>query len=372
MQSMPKRRLRLVRLVPELDFGGVESRLILYAKMHDRSEIDLRVCGFSKHGDTAQQLEALGVPVDVLHVSPRPRPQTTLALAAYLRRHRPDVLHCSIAEANIHGLAAGWLSRVPVRIAEEVGMPVHGPRARLVFRGLYATASAVVGVSENICEYVRTVDKAPPARVRRIYNAARPRFFPLKRPNAERPPKAWQRLVMVGRLHEVKNHATVIRAMALVRETVPELSLTIVGEGPLRAELVALRDELELQASVEFVGFRPDVDVLLRECGGFVLASHSEGCSISLIEAMASANVVLGSTAAGIQEIMGPLASGWTAPATDIEAWAELLRRFSRLTASERPVIAHRLQDRAYQEFSPESYVNNLARLYRELHVKAA
>jgi len=281
---------------------------------------------------------------------------------------RPDVLHCSISEAIFHGLIAGDVAGVPVRIAEEVGMPDHSRAYRLALRALYAPASAVVGVTQAVCDYVIEADGAPRERVRRIYNCAHPRFFPSPRAPVERPARDRLRLLHVGRLHPVKNHATLLRALAALPEDAPPHELWLAGDGPIRAELEALVAELGLGDRVTFLGYREEVRDLLLDVDAFVLCSLDEGCSISLIESMATALPPLGSDVPGIREVLGPaIAREWTAPKTDVDAWRDLLLKMLSLSPDERSRAAVRAQDRAYEVFSPTRYVGEVEAMYDEL-----
>jgi glycosyltransferase involved in cell wall biosynthesis len=361
-------RLRVVRLLPELDFGGVESRIELQARLHDKSRYELRVCAFHRGGAAAARVRSAGVPVDVLEVSPNPRnPRAALALLRYLRRSRPDVLHASIAEANFHGIIAGRLARVPVVIAEETGMPAHRPRAVAAYALLYWLADAVVGVTQAVCDYVIEVDRAQAAKVRRVYNCARPEFFP--EPRLEVPSGNGAEFVFlaVGRLTPVKNHVTLLRAFAVLIEREPRARLVIAGDGPLREQTQRWVNELGLQERVRLLGYSAGVSELLGRAGAFVLPSLSEGCSVSLIEALASAVPALGSDVAGIREVLGPLAASWTAPATDVEAWVKLMARAMHLDPEARLELGRRGQQLAYERFSPTAYLASLEGLYREL-----
>lgn len=363
-------RLRVVRLLPELDFGGVESRVVLQSGLYTRTAFDLRVCAFHKAGAAAEAVRANDVAVDVLGVSPAVRnARAPGALLRYLQRMRPDILHASIAEANFHALLVAGLAKVPVVIAEETGMPSHGALARLAFSWLYRRASTVVGVTQAVCDYVRDMDRAPAERVRLVYNCANPKYFPEAR--RQPTPDVPRRLLAVGRLVEVKNHERLIEAFHGVVRTLPDARLSIAGEGPLRPQLERRIRELGLQDHVELLGFQGDVRELLATSRGFVLPSISEGCSISLIEAMATGVVVAGSRVPGIVEVMGDsLAREWTAPVHDVEAWTELLVRLLTLSAAECREIASRAQSRAYDLFSPSAYVARVEGLYHELAAK--
>jgi glycosyltransferase involved in cell wall biosynthesis len=365
--------MKVIRVLPELDFGGVESRIELQAHLHAPSDYQLRVCAFHKPGKTARALAEMGIPVDVLGVSPSPRnPAATWALTRYLREHRPDVMHASIAEANLHGLLAARLARVPVAIAEETGMPSHSRIARLTYRAVYRLASNVFGVTKAVAAYSRDVDRAPADRVRVVYNCAGPRFFPPTPADTRRRDDTFQ-LLLVGRLVPVKNQSFFLEAAAEPLRRNPHVKISIAGDGPLKSELEATIARLGLQRQVELLGLRTDVRELLSQAHAFALPSISEGCSISLIEAMASGVLALGSDVPGIREVMGDaLASQWTAGSGARGAWQALLERVFQLSAAEREAAARLGQARVYEQFSPHAYVTKLARIYTELHTGKA
>ena len=58
-------RIKVVRLIPVLDFGGVESRFILQSKLIDRERFDFRVCTFWKPGAAAEKIRESGIEVEV-------------------------------------------------------------------------------------------------------------------------------------------------------------------------------------------------------------------------------------------------------------------------------------------------------------------
>ena len=77
------------------------------------------------------------------------------------------------------------------------------------------------------------------------------------------------------------------RAIACVKERLPGVSATIVGDGVLRRPLEEMARELGLESNVVFTGRRSDVADLLPRARVFVLTSESEGVSLSLMEALA-------------------------------------------------------------------------------------
>ncbi|WP_114576286.1 glycosyltransferase family 4 protein [Saliphagus sp. LR7] len=97
------------------------------------------------------------------------------------------------------------------------------------------------------------------------------------------------RITTVGRLIPTKNHRTLVTAFETVRETVPDVELVIVGDGPERASLEDMVDNRGLGDQIRFTGTVPRVDVfrILDASDVFALSSRSEGFCVALVEAMA-------------------------------------------------------------------------------------
>ncbi len=358
----------VLRLVPVLDFGGVESRIALQASMAHGRPWRLRVCTFDSDGAAAEAVRRHGVDVDVLGTPARLGSlQATARLLAYLRRIRPDIVHSSVIEANLHACAARLGYRAPL-IVEEVGQPSHSRRARALLHLAYRAPSAIVGVSKVTCDYLVNEDGAPRARTELIYNCASPRFFPDERRHHRRSTDGLTRFIAIGRLQSIKNHEMLIRGFAQALNRGVNAMLTIVGTGPLEPELRELAGRLAPTDGIRFLGFRSDVIDLLLESDAFVLPSHSEGCSISLIEAMATGVPTIGSRVPGIVEVVGDShAARWTFSPTDPSDIASALIRFAGLSALEWETIANDQQERAYAEFSPTRYLSRLDELYERI-----
>ena len=364
------RQLRVVRLLPTLDFGGVESRVILQAQLHDRNDYELRVCTFHRAGNAAEQVRKAAVALDVLGQAPTPGNwRATRALVHTLRRLRPDVIHASIAEANFHSALASLFVTGTKLIVEEVGIPEHSRRARLAYRWVYHRADSAVGVTNATRNYMIGVDGSSEEKTRCIYNCAAAEFFP-EAPNETRRDRAPQtplRIIAIGRLVEVKNHRMLLEALSEVKSKGTRVRLDIIGEGPLRPLLQSEIHRLHLDEEVRLLGFRSDVRERLAKGHLFVLPSHSEGCSISLIEAMAAGVLPLVSRAEGNLEVLGELAPDCSLEASDARGWARKLCSLARLPEPERAAWARRAQTRAYQAFSPTRYLAELRDLYRAL-----
>lgn len=140
-------------------------------------------------------------------------------------------------------------------------------------------------------------------------------------------PKAL-RLVCVARLEQRKGHAVLFEAVAALRGRGLAVTLQLVGDGALRANLQGLARDLSLGEAVEFTGWCDGAGVLqaLRRARVLVLPSLAEGLPIVLMEALAAGRAVVATDVAGIAELVVPGRSGWLVPAGDALGLAAALQ----------------------------------------------
>ena len=140
-------------------------------------------------------------------------------------------------------------------------------------------------------------------------------------------------LVCVGRMEPVKDHATLLRAMALM----PEFHLALAGDGPLRAELESLAETLGIDHRVRFLGRVSEIPALLAAADVYVQPSKFEGFPRATGEAMASGLPVVVSDGAGFSELVGDAALRFPvgdAPALASAVRQTILERFKRAKLS--------------------------------------
>jgi teichuronic acid biosynthesis glycosyltransferase TuaC len=103
-------------------------------------------------------------------------------------------------------------------------------------------------------------------------------------------------LVTVANLIERKRVADVIRAVALLAETMPTLRYVVVGDGPERGRLEALASGLGIADRVTFLGRLdpPAAVARARQASLFVLPSVDEAFGVAYVEAMAAGVPVIG------------------------------------------------------------------------------
>lgn len=361
--------LKVVRIVFELDFGGVEKVTDLAVQGFQSIEgISLQTISLGKGGRVSESLVKKGHTVWVMNQKAKiPDFFLIYRLARYFRKENFDVVHTVGAEANFHGLLAAALAGVPVRIGEEIGFPKHHFPYRYLFNFTYKFAHRVICVSEAVKQHLYHIGELPLSKARVIYNPIElPDGLEVKR--HKRDPLVF---ITVSRLTSIKNIALVIRALAsIIHETAFRPKLTIVGEGEEHMALEALVLELQVDAFVTFTGYQEKVFDLLAKADVFVLPSFSEGSSLALAEAMHAGLPSIVTKVGGASEILGDSQSGILIDPYSLEELKQAMLSFLSLPLTQRVEMGKRAKKQA-ERFSVENYCKELLSLYSAMPIPA-
>ena len=141
------------------------------------------------------------------------------------------------------------------------------------------------------------------------------------------------RLLFVGRLAAVKGLPMLLESMATLKKTRPEVTLTVVGDGPDRAMLEAQATHLRLARQVSIDGYQSQSAVreYLQETDVFVLPSFAEGVPVVLMEAMMSGVPVVATQIAGVSELVEDGVNGYLVPPSSAD---DLCDRIEKLLAN--------------------------------------
>ena len=184
---------------------------------------------------------------------------------------------------------------------------------------------------------------AAPARIRTVYNGVDPAGFPAAESEPEVPTIAW-----AGRIDPVKDLETLLRAFAIVRQSLPEARLRCFGAPvpacvPYFERCQALAVELGVADAVCFEGRVDDIRDAYVAGNIVVLCSITEGFPYTLIEAMACGRPCVATEVGGVPEALGetglivpPRDAGCLAQACLLLLEDEALRRRLGAEARER------------------------------------
>ncbi|SHK85404.1 glycosyltransferase [Fibrobacter sp. UWEL] len=232
----------------------------------------------------------------------------------------PTARRCKVPlVVTYHGVDVGVL------LGEKV--PLNYLFYKRIYKDAFETADLLLPASEELANCL--VDLGAPAHKIKIHRlgVSLDRFRVA--PRTEGPVK----FIMVGRLVEKKGFDYGIRAFAKISSSVPQASLSIVGEGPLKDQLKALAAELHVESSVHFVGKIPadkmpvyleQFDALVAPC---VVAKNNDRDSglIVLKEAGATGMASIGTYCGGLPEIIDDGKTGLLVEQRNVDQLADAM-----------------------------------------------
>lgn len=318
--------MKVLHVISPAPIGGAERVVLagtaaLAARGHDVTLLALRERRAPAPADALLSAAGGSVRREALDVEGRADGDALRALGQLAVRY--DVMHA-------HGYKALTFATLSCRrpdrrlFATFHGVTAHTPSVRrweALERRLFGAVCRVFAPSRGSAEYL-VAGGLPSARVRVVAN---PVSLP---PPTDTSPEP-RRLLFVGRLSPEKGLDVLLRALPD-----GELQLDVVGDGPERATLLALRDALGLAGRVRFHGALRDVSPALARAGALVLPSHREGLPIAALEARVYGLPVLASAVGGLPELIRDGVDGLLAPPADVGAWRAVLARYTREEAA--------------------------------------
>lgn len=270
-----------------------------------------------------------------------------------LKRFRPDVLQAALFHANVVGRLVGKSVSVPV-VSGYQSVDDRMPRARVVVDRLTAPlAVAHVAVSQAAAARAAQRLRIPQERIDVVPIGKKPPNL-IDRQEARRrfglPADAFV-VGFVGRLHPVKDLATLARAVDLLPG---QPFLLVAGDGSERARL-------EGRPRTVMTGMLADVGPALSAMDVFVLPSRWEGMPGALVEAMAAGLSVVATNVGGVPEVVTHGVDGLLVPPGDAVAMSDAIT-----AASGRPDLG-KAALAASGRFTLEAMVAGYERVYRRV-----
>lgn len=361
-----------------LKIGGAEQQLLELVRGLDKGRFRPVVAPL--YGGGALEPEFRAVPgVEVLPLNRRGRfdfsPLWTLG--RILRAYRVAIVQPFLSPATFFGLVPAFILGTPVKVVtERCGVR----RRRHLGYHLYRTLEDVltnfsdVVVANSLAGRDLLLSRGiRPDRIRVVYNGVNPDRLTsdLGEMLAIRArlgvPEDGQVVGIVASLTPPKDHETFLRAAAILAPNHPKVRFAVVGDGPLRPRLEALAQELGIGPVTVFFGYRRDVANFLSLFSVLVSSScDNEGCSNSVLEAMALGVAVVATAIGGNRELIRPGETGLLVEPGNPGVLAAAVER-ALLDPAEAGGWARRAQEMVGDRFGLGRMVAEYEAIYTEL-----
>jgi len=283
-------------------------------------------------------------------------PYVRLSSPLRLRRalRGADIVHTHLVHADVLGALAAW--GTPLVSTKHNDDPFRSGPYRFVERTITRRARRVIAITDSLKRFCVERVGLPEEQLEVIpYGLNEP-----PRPWGENPPLELAEgpvVAAVARLVPQKGIDVAIRALAgWDRGT-----LVVLGEGPERASLEKLAEELGVRAL--FPGHLPDVAAVLRRADVLVHPARWEGFGLAVLEAMLCGLPVVATRVSSIPEIVVDGETGLLVPPDDPAALGEALQR----VLADPGGLGAAGRERARAEFSVERMAERTAELYERL-----
>lgn len=317
--------------------------------------------------------------------NPFPFVKTVFQIYRLIRKERISIVHCSGVYPNQYCLPAARLAGIPCVV--HVNSTIYSKEDFL--KSFLQYADTIIAVSEaaknrvinftGINKEEKTVSYNG-IKIRRVFDAVELGYGGSKNLNNPNNESKRQRLnigdnvKVVGQIGQIiprKGLEYFIKMARIVKDAFPKVKFLVVGSAPpesLEYELKQKRlvANSGLNEDVIFTGFQSDVSSFIEILDVSVLASLEEGFGRVIIESMALAKPIVGTSVGGIPEIITDKQTGLLVPPQDPDALAKAV-----LMLLENPTEAKRLGNNGskfvFEKFTLEKHTEEVLKIYNSL-----
>ena len=334
--DLTSRKVHLGIFVSTLNFGGAERAAVTLANELSRRFERVDLIAMDPSGPLR---DLLAEEVHVVDLGTSQGRRTFLKLVSYLRREKPDIVMSLLTVPTILlGLTKVVLMRKsPFLVGSERSyysdIYEREGRARLLYSLYYLAARIAYRLTDcNIALTTGIRDRMVSRNlVKRSKTVVLPNAIDLSKrvvfSRAKRSERRCMNLLAIGRLNELKDYPTMIRAVKIVQENY-DVHLDILGEGELRNQLSLLIQELGLEKQISLRGNFLETQTWFERTDVFVLSSLAEGFPNVLLEALAHGIPIVSTDCpTGPRDIVNSQEFGELIPMRNPKALAEALIR---------------------------------------------
>lgn len=368
---MPE-RIKVLHVIKSLGRGGAEMLLPETLKLHDHSRFEFHYIYFLPWKN--QMVNAIcenGGRVTCLSASNNIKIVFKInELRRYVKKHSISIVHCHLPWAGVIGRLLYKLAVVQVMYTEHNKQERYHWVTRWMNNLTFNSQNLVVAVSNDVANSIKkNINPKVPIYV--IPNGVNAHHF-------QRDQEAGNRIKRELEIPEdalVVGNVAVFRFQKRLKEWLaifallsikhPQLYGILVGDGPLKAELISEIKKLGLEKKVIMVGLQTEVRPWLSAMDVFMMSSIFEGMPVALLEAMSMKCAIVTTDAGGVKEVVRHKENGLMVA---VARWPQLELELDTLLLD--PIFRRQLGESARksveENFDLKSMTERLERLYED------
>jgi len=365
-------KIAIAHIFLSLKVGGMEKIGTDIIRRMDQNKYDHYIICLDELGFFGEQLEKDGFRIIAMNKGNGFRISLIFRLIQFFKKHNISIVHTNNPSPHFWGGLAAWLAGIKVRVHTKHGRNFITIKRKVFLNKISSFFShKIVSVSRDSAQLTTQIERVPVQKVMTIYNGVDTDYF-IKQ---DRDLSLFDELqinkndVIIGaisRFSPDKDYETLIRAFSEIVLTNPESTLLLVGDGQTKNAMIDLAKRLGVNNKVKFSGFRSDILRLLNFIDIYVLSTHTEGISISLLEALSTEKPVIATDVGGNGEIIEHNKNGILVEENNIfELKSALL--YLLKNDKERQRLAHDARNVVLAKFQLKNTIRQYEELYEEL-----
>ncbi len=298
------RRRRIAFVIEALTVGGAEQMLVAMANRFIDRGWQVQVICLTVAGELSARLHA-DIELLVLNKKPGPDLQMARKLRRTITEFNPVAINSHLWTGNLWLRVALPFSKRRIIVTEHSRDSWKPTHYRVIDRILALWTNTLVAVSNDTANFYTEEIGISEKRVRVINNGIDTALFSAGDGATLRQlwaPPGGVLFGTVGRLVAAKNHIRLLDAVEILRESLDNFRVVIVGSGEKYDEIDAAIDARDLSHHVLLTGTRSDIPDVLAALDIFVMSSDREGHPLTALEAQAAGTPVILTDAGGSRD----------------------------------------------------------------------
>lgn len=354
---LESRRMKILFIITGLGMGGAEKIVANLADIFaNENEIKIiYLTGEVVVKPKSSNIELIGLNLN----SPLHFLSGYFKIRKIINNFQPDVIHSHMFHAIIISRLLKLTIKVPKLVCSAHNTVDGGKVRALIYRITDFLADISTNVSKDAVDSFIQSKAVPKDKIICIDNGIDiNQFHKLKSIKRQK-----NLILSVGSLSIQKDYPNLLHAMKILYDNgYNNFHLIIVGDGPLKSELIELSIELKIQEHVKFVGIRNDIPSLMSKCDIFILPSAWEGFGLVVAEAMACENIVIATDSGGVKSVVSDC--GFLVPPRDSKALASAILDVINLNEAEKYQLSKKARNRIINFYSIEKMASSYFNLY--------
>ncbi len=369
--------MKILHLISGGETGGSKNHLLSLLEQFSKDEILL---GVLEEGLLSKEAKEKGIPTIVFNQSSRYDFSVLSKLKKTIKEHEIQFVHTHGARANLYAYM------VRKRISFKWVTTIHSdPSLDFMKGGLKGKAFTWINmrvlkkidfffaVSNRFKEMLVQFGLSE-KKIHVIYNGISfdiPDYQPLSRKDFGYRPEELL-IIMVARLHPIKGHELVFTALKeLIEAGQKNVSLLLIGDGPLKAELAKSVKDKNLERYIRFEGFQSNIHGYLEMADVELLASYSESFPLVLLESARARTSIISTDVGGVSDLIATPDYGWLIePGNKVELKEAILSAAKEKATGELTEKGLKIFERASTHYSITHLYDSIRKEYQNMTAK--